>query len=221
MQQSTAAAAPAPGVQTIDPKDRRRAITAASVGQFFELYDFSIYGFFAPEIGRAFFPSADPLTSLIAAFATYSVGFIMRPVGAIVVGSYGDRAGRRAALVLTIGLMAVATGLVAILPTYNTIGVWAPILLVVLRLAQGFSTGGEWGGAATFLVEYAPPGRRGIIGSLHQVATQIGNMTGFLLAALLAFAFTKENFQEWGWRIAFLFGALLAPVAYYLRTRVA
>ena len=222
MGRSTTLTAGAPSVTSVtEPTHRRRAITAASVGQFFELYDFSIYGFFAPEIGRAFFPSADALTSLIAAFATYGVGFIMRPVGAIVVGAYGDRAGRRAALVLTVGLMAVATGLVAFLPTYNTIGIWAPILLVALRLAQGFSTGGEWGGAATILVEYAPPAKRGLIGSLHQVATQIGNMAGFLLAAVLAFAFTRDVFQDWGWRIAFLFGALLAPVAYYLRTRVA
>jgi MHS family proline/betaine transporter-like MFS transporter len=205
----------------LSPLDRRRAIMAASVGQFFELYDFSIYGFFAPEIGRAFFPAADQLTSLIAAFATYGVGFIMRPVGAIVVGAYGDRAGRKAALVFTVALMGLATGLVAFLPTYNQIGIWAPILVVILRLAQGFSTGGEWGGAAAFLVEHAPVGKRGFIGSFHQVATQIGNFTGFILAALLAFIFTTEVFQEWGWRIAFLIGALLTPVGYYLRTRVA
>ena len=216
MQNSTATAAAA-----VSQTDRRRAIMAASVGQFFELYDFSIYGFFAPEIGRAFFPAADPLTSLIAAFATYGVGFLMRPVGAIVVGAYGDRAGRKAALVFTVGLMGLATGLVALLPSYNTIGIWAPVLLVILRLAQGFSTGGEWGGAAAFLVEHAPPRKRGLVGSFHQVATQIGNFTGFLLAAVLAFSFATEVFQEWGWRIAFLFGALLAPVGYYLRTRAA
>jgi MHS family proline/betaine transporter-like MFS transporter len=201
--------------------DQRRAIIAASVGQFFELYDFSIYGFFAPEIGRAFFRAADALTSLVAAFATYGVGFVMRPVGAIVVGAYGDRAGRKAALVFTVGLMGLATGLVAFLPSYNQIGIWAPVLLVILRLAQGFSTGGEWGGAAAFLVEHAPVGKRGFIGSFHQVATQLGNFTGFILAALLAFIFTTEVFQQWGWRIAFLIGALLAPVGYYLRTRVA
>jgi len=201
--------------------ERSRAIFAASVGQFFELYDFSIYGFFAVEIGRAFFPSSDPLTSLLGAFATYGVGFLMRPVGAIVVGAYGDRNGRKAALVLTVTLMAVATGLVALVPTYDQIGIWAPIALVFLRLCQGFSTGGEWGGAAAFLVEYAPPGRRGIIGSLHQVATQIGNLTGFLFAALLSYSMTTENFQGWGWRIAFVVGALLGPVGYYLRTRTA
>ena len=115
----------------LSPLDQRRAIIAASVGQFFELYDFSIYGFFAPEIGRAFFPAADALTSLVAAFATYGVGFVMRPVGAIVVGAYGDRAGRKAALVFTVGLMGLATGLVAFLPSYNQIGIWAPVLLVI------------------------------------------------------------------------------------------
>src|SRR5215467_110984 len=205
----------------LSPLDQRRAIIAASVGQFFELYDFSIYGFFSPGIGRAFFPAADALTSLVAAFATYGVGFVMRPVGAIVVGAYGDRAGRKTALVFTVGLMGLATGLVAFLPSYNQIGIWAPVLLVILRLAQGFSTGGEWGGAAAFLVEHAPVGKRGFIGSFHQVATQLGNFTGFILAALLAFIFTTEVFQQWGWRIAFLIGALLAPVGYYLRTRVA
>jgi len=201
--------------------ERTRAIFAATVGQFFELYDFSIYGFFAVEIGRSFFPSSDPLTSLLGAFATYGVGFLMRPVGAIVLGAYGDRKGRRAALVLTVTLMAVATGLVALVPSYQQIGIWAPIALVALRLCQGFSTGGEWGGAAAFLVEHAPPGRRGFVGSLHQVATQIGNLTGFLFVALLSYSLTTENFQSWGWRIAFIVGALLGPVGYYLRTRTA
>jgi MFS transporter, MHS family, proline/betaine transporter len=201
--------------------DRSRAILAASVGQFFELYDFAIYGFFAVEIGRAFFPSSDPLTSLLGAFATYGVGFLMRPVGAIVVGAYGDRHGRRAALVVTVTLMALMTGLVALVPPYSQIGIWAPIVLVVLRLGQGFSTGGEWGGAAAFLVEYAPVGRRGMVGSLHQVSTQIGNLAGFLFVALLSYSLVPESFESWGWRVAFLVGALLGPVGYYLRTRTA
>ena len=201
--------------------ERSRAIFAASVGQFFELYDFSIYGFFAVEIGRSFFPSSDPLTSLLGAFATYGVGFLMRPVGAIVVGAYGDLKGRRAALVLTVALMAISTGLVAFVPSYAQIGIWAPIILVVLRLCQGFSTGGEWGGAAAFLVEYAPPGRRGIVGSFHQVSTQIGNLFGFLFVALLSYSLSTESFQSWGWRIAFLVGGLLGPVGYYIRTRIA
>jgi MFS transporter, MHS family, proline/betaine transporter len=201
--------------------ERSRAIFAASVGQFFELYDFSIYGFFAVEIGRSFFPSSDPLTSLLGAFATYGVGFVMRPVGAIVVGAYGDSKGRRAALVLTVALMAISTGLVGFVPPYAQIGIWAPIILVVLRLCQGFSTGGEWGGAAAFLVEYAAPGRRGFAGSFHQVSTQIGNLFGFLFVALLSYSFTPESFQTWGWRIAFIVGGLLGPVGYYIRTRIA
>ena len=207
----------APGARS----DRTRAIVAASVGQFFELYDFSIYGFFAVEIGRSFFPSSDPLTSLLGAFATYGVGFLMRPVGAIVVGAYGDLRGRRAALVLTVALMAISTGLVAFVPSYAQIGIWAPIILVVLRLCLGFSTGGEWGGAAAFLVEYAPPGRRGLVGSFHQVSTQIGNLFGFLFVALLSYSLATESFQSWGWRIAFLVGGLLGPVGYYIRTRIA
>ena len=206
---------------TIANSDRSRAILAASVGQFFELYDFAIYGFFAVEIGRTFFPSIDPLTSLLGAFATYGVGFLMRPVGAIVVGAYGDKHGRRAALVVTVTLMALMTGLVALVPPYSQIGIWAPIILVVLRLGQGFSTGGEWGGAAAFLVEYAPAGRRGMVGSLHQVSTQIGNLAGFLFVALLSYSLAPESFQTWGWRVAFLVGALLGPVGYYLRTRTA
>jgi MFS transporter, MHS family, proline/betaine transporter len=201
--------------------ERSRAILAASVGQFFELYDFSIYGFFAVEIGRSFFPSSDPMTSLLGAFATYGVGFLMRPVGAIIVGAYGDLKGRRAALVLTVALMAISTGLVAFVPSYAQIGIWAPVILVVLRLCQGFSTGGEWGGAAAFLVEYAPSGRRGLVGSFHQVSTQIGNLFGFLFVAFLSYSLATESFQSWGWRIAFLVGGLLGPVGYYIRTRVA
>ncbi len=202
--------------------ERSRAILAASVGQFFELYDFSIYGFFAVEIGRSFFPSSDPMTSLLGAFATYGVGFLMRPVGAIIVGAYGDHNGRRAALVLTVALMAISTGLVAFVPSYAQIGIWAPIILVVLRLCQGFSTGGEWGGAAAFLVEYAPSGRRGLVGSFHQVSTQIGNLFGFYNSvAFLSYSLATESFQSWGWRIAFLVGGLLGPVGYYIRTRVA
>jgi MHS family proline/betaine transporter-like MFS transporter len=117
--------------------------------------------------------------------------------------------------------MALVTGLVALVPPYSQIGIWAPVALVLLRLGQGFSTGGEWGGAAAFLVEYAPEGRRGLVGSLHQVSTQIGNLAGFLFVALLSYSLVPESFQSWGWRVAFLVGALLGPVGYYLRTRTA
>ena len=199
----------------------RRAVVACAIGQVFEIFDFVIYGFFAVAIGRAFFPSTDPIASLLASFATFAVGFLMRPVGAMVIGWYGDRFGRRKALVVTIGLMAFATGATGLIPGYASIGLFGAVLLVACRMLQGFSTGGEWGGAAAFLVEHAPSGRRGLIGSLQQAATAIGAMCATFSAAVLTTLLTPEHFFAWGWRIPFLIGFVLGPVGYYLRTRVA
>jgi MFS transporter, MHS family, proline/betaine transporter len=196
---------------------RRRAILSCAIGNFFELFDFTIYGYFAVAIGRAFYPDG----SMFSTFATFGAAFLMRPVGAIVLGAYGDRMGRRAALVVTIGLMAAATGFTGLIPSYQSIGVWAPILLLVCRLLQGFSTGGEWGGAAAFLVEYAPAGKRGLIGSMQQTSTQIGALSGSLSAALLASTLSQEDFFAWGWRIPFVVGFALGPIGYYLRRKVA
>src|ERR1700761_5183567 len=131
----------------------RRAILSCAVGQVFEIYDFVIYGFMAAAIARTFFPAFYPIAALLSTFAPFAVGFLFRPLGAIVIGAFGDRYGRRQALVLTIGMMAIATGLIGLIPGYATIGIAAPIILVLCRAFQGFSTGGEWGGAATFLVE--------------------------------------------------------------------
>jgi MHS family proline/betaine transporter-like MFS transporter len=200
---------------------RRRAILSCAIGNFFELFDFTIYGFFAVAISRAYFPSGDPVLAMFSTFAAFGVAFVMRPVGAIVLGAYGDRVGRRAALVVTIGLMAAATGFTGLIPTYASIGIWAPLLLLVCRMVQGFSTGGEWGGAAAFLVEYAPPGKRGITGSWQQFSTQIGSLSGSICAALLAVSLSQEDFYSWGWRLPFVFGFLLGPIGYYLRKRVA
>jgi MFS transporter, MHS family, proline/betaine transporter len=199
----------------------RRAVLACAIGQVFEIFDFVIYGFFAVAIGRAFFPSTDPIASLLASFATFAVGFLMRPVGAMVIGWYGDRFGRRKALVVTVGLMAVATGATGLIPSYAAIGLLGPVLLLICRMLQGFSTGGEWGGAAAFLVEHAPSGRRGFIGSLQQAATAIGAMCATVSAAILTTTLSAESFFAWGWRIPFLIGFVLGPVGYYLRTRVA
>jgi MFS family permease len=132
-----------------------------------------------------------------------------------------DRMGRRAALVVTIGLMAAAIGFTGLIPNYQSIGVWAPIALLLCRLLQGFSTGGEWGGAAAFLVEYSPPGKRGLIGSMQQFSTQIGSLSGLLSAALLASALSQDDFYGWGWRIPFVIGFVLGPIGYYLRRKVA
>jgi MFS transporter, MHS family, proline/betaine transporter len=196
---------------------RRRAILSSAIGNFFELFDFTIYGYFAVAIAKAFYPSG----SMIGTYAAFAAAFVMRPIGAIVIGAYGDRFGRRAALVVTIGLMAAATGFTGLIPTYRSIGVWAPIALVVCRLAQGFSTGGEWGGAAAFLVEYAPAGRRGLVGSLQQVSTQIGALSGSLSAAVLASALSPQDFYSWGWRLPFVVGFVLGPIGYYFRRKVA
>jgi MHS family proline/betaine transporter-like MFS transporter len=206
---------------TEDAATVRRAVLASAAGQAFEIFDFVIYGFFAVAIGRAFFPSTDPAASLLASFATFAVGFLFRPVGAIVIGYYGDRFGRRKALVVTVGMMACATGLTGLIPPYASIGLWAPIMLVICRMFQGFSTGGEWGGAAAFLVEHAPAGRRGLIGSLQQAATALGAMGATFSAAILSSSMSSESFFAWGWRVPFLIGFVLGPIGYYLRTRVA
>ena len=197
---------------------RRRAILSCAVGNFFELFDFTIYGFFAVAITRAFYPAS---VSMYGTYAAFGAAFLMRPVGAVILGAYGDRMGRRAALVVTIGLMAGATGAVGLIPTYQSIGIWAPLLLVLCRLLQGFSTGGEWGGAAAFLVEYAPPGKRGITGSWQQFSTQIGSLAGSISAALLATNLSADDFYAWGWRIPFLCGFILGPIGYFLRKKVA
>lgn len=206
--------------QHVEPAAIRRAIVSCGLGQMFEIYDFLIYAFMAAPLARAFFPSSDPIVGLLSTFATFAVGFFMRPIGAVVIGSYGDRHGRRAALVMTIGLMAVGTGAIGLLPTYATIGIAAPILLILCRMAQGFSTGGEWGGAAAFLVEYAPSAKRGWISSFQQAATALGLLLATLVSYLLTTLIAPEAFTSWGWRLAFLLGFVLGPIGHYLRTHV-
>jgi MHS family proline/betaine transporter-like MFS transporter len=209
-----------PGLPGIDNAALRRAVLSCGVGQIFELYDFLIYAYMAGPLSRAFFPSHDPLASLLATFATFAVGFVMRPVGAVVIGAYGDRHGRRAALVLTIGLMAAGTGVIGLIPTYARWGILAPVALVLCRIAQGFSAGGEWGGAAAFLAEYSPPKRRGFISSFQQAATAVGLLLATLISYLLTSLMNPVAFDSWGWRLAFLLGFVLGPVGHYLRKHV-
>jgi MFS transporter, MHS family, proline/betaine transporter len=204
----------------IDSAAIRRAVVACGIGQIFEIYDFVVYGLMAGALAHAFFPSTDPIAGLLSTFATFAVGFVMRPIGAVVIGSYGDRHGRRAALVVTIGLMAAATGLIGVIPSYATLGVWAPLILVLCRMGQGFSTGGEWGGAAAFLVEYAPIKQRGLISSYQQAATAIGLLSATLVSFILTSVMDTATFTAWGWRVPFLIGFVLGPIGYYLRTRV-
>lgn len=204
----------------VDRAASRRAVVAATFGNVLEWYDFSVYAFFAVTIGRLFFPSDDPTASLLATFAVFGVGFVVRPLGGLLIGLMGDRYGRRPALVLTIMLMAGGTVMIGLLPTYATIGAAAPLLLVVARLIQGFSAGGEWGGSTAFMVEWAPQGRRGWYGSFQQMSVAAGLLLGSGMGALISTVMTPEQVLEWGWRIPFLLGGLLGVVGQYMRRNV-
>ena len=193
---------------------------ASLIGTTIEWYDFFLYGTAAALVfNRLFFPNSDPLMGTLLAFGTYAVGFVARPVGGIIIGHYGDKVGRKSMLVLTLMIMGVATFFIGLLPTYAQIGIWAPIALVVLRLAQGFGVGGEWGGAVLMAVEHAPPGRRGFYGSWPQ----IGVPAGLLLANGVFFYFSglpDEQFITWGWRVPFLLSIFLVFVGLLIRMRI-
>jgi MHS family proline/betaine transporter-like MFS transporter len=196
-----------------------RAVIAASIGNALEWFDLVVYGFFAVTIARLFFPAGNDTVSLLLTLGTFGVSFFMRPLGAIVIGAYADRAGRKAALTLSILLMMSGTLIIAILPTYQSIGLAAPVILVIARLMQGFSAGGEFGSATAFLAEHVP-GRRGFFAS-WQVASQ--GLTTLLAAGfgvLLTGSLAPEQMAAWGWRVPFVFGLLIGPVAWYIRTKL-
>ncbi|CAN5284605.1 MFS transporter [soil metagenome] len=199
----------------------RPVIVSSFIGTTIEWYDFFLYGTAAALVfNQLFFPSFEPLAGTLAAFGTYAVGFAARPLGGIVFGHFGDKIGRKQMLVLALLIMGVATFLMGLLPTYNSIGVWAPILLVALRFIQGIGVGGEWGGAVLMAVEHSPPGRRGFYGSWPQM----GVPAGLLLANLVFFATStyipEEQFLAWGWRIPFLVSIVLVGVGLFIRLRL-
>jgi MHS family proline/betaine transporter-like MFS transporter len=198
----------------------RRAVGAAVVGNVLEWYDFSVYAFVAIYISRNFFPQGNEVTALLSTFLAYGLGFLARPLGAIVIGRLGDVRGRKAALLITILLMAVGTVLIGVLPTFATIGYLAPLLLVVARLLQGFSAGGEWGSSTAFIVEWAPAGERGYYGSFQQTSVVAGLLLGSGVAALLNTVMTPADMTSWGWRIPFLLGAIIGPVGMYMRRTI-
>jgi MHS family proline/betaine transporter-like MFS transporter len=198
----------------------RKAITAGVVGNVLEWYDFGVYGYLVSTLAQLFFPSGDPVVSLLSAFAVFGVGFVMRPVGSILFGIYGDRRGRRKALSAVVFVMALATFAMGLLPTYAAAGVLAPVLLVVVRLFQGLSAGGEWGGSTAYIVEFAPAGRRGFFGSWQLVGVGGGFLLGSLTAALLTAALPAADRLAWGWRLPFLFGIVVGLVGAYLRWRL-
>jgi len=198
----------------------KKIVAASVMGNALEFYDFVTYAFFAVYIGRAFFPAATPLGSLLLSVAVFGVGFVSRPLGGILIGAYADRAGRKPALLLTIALISVGTLGLALTPSYDSIGWAAPILVVICRLVQGLALGGEIGPASAFLIESAPSNQRGLYGS-WQLASQgmaafVAGIIGMALTQLL----TPQEVQDWGWRLSFGVGLLLIPVALYLRSEM-
>lgn len=199
---------------------KRQVIVATTLGTALEYYDFTIYSFFAIPIGKLFFPSASPVNQFLLSIAVFGVGFVVRPLGGIVIGAYADRAGRKNAMVLTIMLMALSCALIACAPTYSAIGIAAPLLVLAARLVQGFAAGGEFGPGTTLLVEYASDASRAFFASWNFAATALGVALGATVASLLNAVLSKEAVSEWGWRLPFLLGVLAAPVGALIRRRL-
>ncbi len=198
-------------------KSRNTQIAAVVIGNALEWYDFVVYGFLTVIISRLFFPAESEYASLLLTMATFGVGFFMRPVGGILIGLYADRKGRKAALQLIIGLMTLSMAIIAFAPPYAAIGIAAPLLMVFARLLQGFATGGEFASATSYLVEMAPPGRRGFYGSLQMVGQSLAALSGAIAGALVTRGLAPEQIDSWGWRLPFIFGLLIGPVGIYIR----
>jgi len=204
-------------VPTYSSQASRRAAIGATIGNIMEWYDFAVYGFFSITIAKLFFPTGNELTSILLTVGTFGVGFFMRPVGAIILGAYSDRHGRKAGLMITIVLMALGTALIGFAPTYATAGIAAPLVIVVARLLQGFSAGGEVGGSTALLVEYAPPGRRGLYGSLQQASAGAALLLGSMIGAILTGLLSTGQMNAWGWRVPFLLGLAIGPIGLWIR----
>ncbi len=198
----------------------RRVVLVATIGNTLDWYDFLIYGFLAVTLAKLFFPTESELASLLLSVATFGVGAVVRPIGALVLGIYSDRVGRKAALTLTIFLMGLGTGLIALAPTYASIGIWAPLLVVMSRLLQGFSCGGELGGATAILVENAPEGRRGLYASWQTASQAAGLLLGAMMTTLVSLSMTPAQFEAGGWRWPFAIGLIIVPVGFYIRSKL-
>ena len=211
--QQTQAAAPSEGAI-------RKAVAAAAMGNAVEWFDFALFGYLSVILGQVLFPSEDPAVKSMMTWGIFAVSFLIRPVGSIVLGPLGDKIGRKAILAVTIIAMSVATLAVGLIPSYEAIGIGAPLLLILCRLVQGFSTGGEYGGAATFIAEYAPNRRRGFLGSFLEFGTYVGYTLGSALVLILSATLSEANMASWGWRIPFLVAAPLGLVGTYLRSKL-
>ncbi|WP_322056368.1 MFS transporter [Paraburkholderia sp. J63] len=207
-----------PGDRAVSPS-AWRVIVSASIGNALEWFDLVVYGFFALTISRVFFPAGSPTVSLLLTLGTFGVSFFMRPLGAVVLGVYADKAGRKAALTLSILLMMAGTLMIAVMPTYASIGLFAPLGIVLAKMIQGFSAGGEFGSATAFLAEYTPS-RRGFFTSWQAASQGLTTLLAAGFGTVLNTALSDVQMQSWGWRIPFLFGLVIGPVAYYIRTHI-
>lgn len=198
----------------------RRVAFSGLLGTAVEFYDFLVYGTVAALVfGELFFPGADPAVGTIAAFGTFAAGYVARPIGGVVFGHFGDRLGRKNMLLLTMGLMGGASFLIGLLPTYDTVGVWAPVLLITLRVVQGIAIGGEWGGATLMVVEHAGEKRRGLWSSFTQMGAPLGSLISAAVVAMVS-TLPKDQFAAWGWRVPFLVSVLLLGVGLFVRLKV-
>lgn len=205
----------------ISDGDRRRALFGSAVGSMIEWYDYFLYGTMSAIVfAKLFFPATDALTSQLLALASFALAFLIRPIGGIVFAHVGDLIGRKKTLVVTLSLMGISTMLIGLMPTYATIGVWAPILLTVLRLVQGLALGGEWGGGLLLAVEYSPANRRGVYGAVPQTGALLGLALGNIVTAFLASSFSEADFLAWGWRIPFVISIVLVFIGLWIRHQI-
>ncbi|MFI2716032.1 glycine betaine/L-proline transporter ProP [Streptomyces collinus] len=212
--------AKAPDPTVTDPALVKRAVKAAALGNAMEWFDFGVYSYIAVTLGKVFFPSGNPTAQLLSTFGAFAAAFLVRPLGGMVFGPLGDRVGRQKVLALTMIMMAAGTFAIGLIPSYATIGVGAPILLLVARLVQGFSTGGEYAGASTFIAEYAPDKRRGFLGSWLEFGTLAGYIAGAGLVTIMTALLSADDLTSWGWRIPFLIAGPMGIIGLYLRLRL-
>ncbi|WP_415749360.1 MFS transporter [Caballeronia sp. J97] len=204
-----------------DGKQMRKVVVASLIGATIEWYDFFLYGVVAGIVfNKLYFPSGDPLISTMLAYGTFAVGFLSRPLGGVIFGHFGDRVGRKSMLVMTLTIMGVATVLIGMVPTYAQIGIWAPSLLLFLRVLQGIGLGGEWGGAVLMAFEYAPQNKRGFYASIPQIGLALGLCLSSGVVAALSLTLTDAQFLAWGWRVAFFLSFALVVIGMYIRLNV-
>ncbi|MGW0085686.1 MFS transporter [Streptomyces sp. NPDC003393] len=207
-------------VRIVEPPLLRRAVGASALGNCMEWFDFGVYSYLAAVIGKVFFPGASPGAQVISSFATFAAAFVVRPLGGLVFGPLGDRLGRQKVLATTMIMMAIGTFGIGVIPGYASIGLAAPVLLLLARMVQGFSTGGEYGGATTFVAEYSPDRRRGFLSSWLDFGTFVGYALGSALVTLLNFALTDTQMIAWGWRVPFLIAGPLGAIGLYMRLKL-